>query len=160
VLLGLWGWPASIPTPNGLAWGVGVCSAGVGAVWLAPQGLPGVGPLARDLRRSCRAPSLPVLSLLLLGAILAGFAACGAAVGIPVGPWFLCVAPLALLATSVPISLGGWGLREGSVVALLPLFGVQPAHALAISLLFGVAFLLGTLPGILVLFRPPETHSP
>ena len=53
--------------------------------------------------------------------------------------------------TMVPISASGLGLREGALIYLLGLYGVPPATALGLSLLyFAVRFLLTGLPGGLV----------
>ncbi len=50
--------------------------------------------------------------------------------------WILSILSVILL---IPVSIGGLGLREGSLVAFLGLFGVMPATALAFSLtLFGL----------------------
>jgi uncharacterized membrane protein YbhN (UPF0104 family) len=47
----------------------------------------------------------------------------------------------------VPISVGGWGLRELAVVSLLSDHGVAPERALLFSVCFGLVFLVGSLPG-------------
>jgi uncharacterized protein (TIRG00374 family) len=50
----------------------------------------------------------------------------------------------------VPISVGGWGLRELAVVSLLGAHGVAPERALLFSLSFGCVFLVSALPGAVV----------
>jgi hypothetical protein len=50
----------------------------------------------------------------------------------------------------VPISIGGWGLRELAVVSLLGNHGVAPEQALLFSVCFGLTLALGSLPGALV----------
>jgi uncharacterized membrane protein YbhN (UPF0104 family) len=50
----------------------------------------------------------------------------------------------------VPISIGGWGLREIAVISLLGHYGVAPERALLFSLCFGLAFAIGSLPGAFV----------
>jgi hypothetical protein len=56
---------------------------------------------------------------------------------------------------AVPISIGGWGLRELAVVSLLGTHGVAPEKALLFSVCFGLALAAGFLPGALVwLFFP------
>jgi len=47
----------------------------------------------------------------------------------------------------VPISIGGWGLRELAVISLLAGYGVAPERALLFSVCFGLALALGSLPG-------------
>ena len=48
---------------------------------------------------------------------------------------FLVVVPVVFVATLLPISLGGLGVREGAFVYLLGLVGVDASSALALSLL-------------------------
>jgi len=49
----------------------------------------------------------------------------------------------------IPISIGGWGLRELAVISLLATCGVAPERALLFSVSFGLALALGSLPGAL-----------
>ena len=49
----------------------------------------------------------------------------------------------------VPISIGGWGLREVAVITLLGHHGVPPDKALLFSVCFGLALAVGSLPGAL-----------
>lgn len=55
-----------------------------------------------------------------------------------------------VIAALVPITLGGWGLREGALVVLLRFYGVSGEAALLLSLLFSLSLLIGTLPGLAV----------
>jgi glycosyltransferase 2 family protein len=50
----------------------------------------------------------------------------------------------------VPISIGGWGLRELAVISLLAGYGVAPERALLFSVCFGLALAVGSLPGAAV----------
>jgi uncharacterized membrane protein YbhN (UPF0104 family) len=63
----------------------------------------------------------------------------------------LALVPAALLSMTIPISIGGWGVREASTVALWSIAGLAPAEALASSILYGVLALLVSLPGAVVL---------
>jgi hypothetical protein len=49
----------------------------------------------------------------------------------------------------VPISIGGWGLRELAVISLLGHHGVAPERALLFSVCFGLVLAVGSLPGAL-----------
>ncbi|HEX2129712.1 MAG TPA: lysylphosphatidylglycerol synthase transmembrane domain-containing protein [Solirubrobacterales bacterium] len=60
------------------------------------------------------------------------------------------VIPLVLIATALPISIGGFGVREGSYVALLAAAGVSTGDATLLSLLSAAAMALASLPGGLV----------
>lgn len=59
----------------------------------------------------------------------------------------LQIFPLAMLLSMVPISLGGWGVREASMVWLFGAVGIHPQEALSISVLFGLATIAAGLPG-------------
>lgn len=60
----------------------------------------------------------------------------------------LFVVPVFTLLTSLPISYAGWGIRELSCVGLLKFFGFPTDVAIAISVMYGLIFLLSCLPGI------------
>jgi uncharacterized protein (TIRG00374 family) len=49
----------------------------------------------------------------------------------------------------VPISIGGWGLRELAVISLLGNHGIAPERALLFSVCFGLVLAAGSLPGAL-----------
>src|SRR5258708_6916820 len=53
----------------------------------------------------------------------------------------------AVLLAAVPLSVNGWGIREGAMVAGLSLVGIGQADAFLISVLFGLGMMLSTLPG-------------
>src|SRR5215472_11756493 len=55
----------------------------------------------------------------------------------------------------VPISIGGWGLRELAVVSVLASYGVAPERALLFSVCFGLALAVGSLPGAVAWFLYP-----
>ncbi len=59
----------------------------------------------------------------------------------------------------IPVSVGGWGLRELAVVALLGDHGVAPERALLFSVCFGLVFVIAALPGALVwmLYSIPQS---
>jgi uncharacterized protein (TIRG00374 family) len=46
--------------------------------------------------------------------------------------------PLVLVATMIPVSFGGWGLREGAAVVIFGLVGIPESSALSISVIFGL----------------------
>ncbi len=52
-----------------------------------------------------------------------------------------------LLLVSIPVSIAGWGVREQILVVLLGTFGVDPTHAVSVSILFGILLLVGGIPG-------------
>ncbi len=60
----------------------------------------------------------------------------------------LVLVPVVILAATIPISVGGWGVREGAIVVLFATIGVSSGHALTLSVLFGIAGILISLPGL------------
>src|SRR5262249_22750004 len=80
-------------------------------------------------------------------------------IGLPVSlkQWF-SIAPAALLFSMIPISAGGWGLREGILLFSLRGLGARPEEAVVPSIVFGLGMLIVTLPGALIWLsnrRPP-----
>ena len=65
----------------------------------------------------------------------------------------MVLAPLIILVTTLPISLGGWGLREGTMVGLFGLIGVAPAISLSVSILIGLLSTAISIPGLFVWLR-------
>lgn len=94
------------------------------------------------------------VSLAVVGSYLLVFALSAAAVGAPLGAAaVLLLVPLVLLSMLVPVSVGGWGVREAAAAAILPLAGLSAGEAFAASLVYGIASLVGALPGLVVLLR-------
>jgi glycosyltransferase 2 family protein len=60
----------------------------------------------------------------------------------------MALIPIVNLLSTLPISIGGWGVREGLMVALLGKLGIAGADALAFSILFGLAQLAVSLLGL------------
>jgi uncharacterized protein (TIRG00374 family) len=72
------------------------------------------------------------------------------------------IAMATTLVTMVPVTVSGLGLREGTLVYLLSLYGVAAADAMALSLLyFAARFLVMGLAGGLIeaVGRPPASRS-
>jgi uncharacterized membrane protein YbhN (UPF0104 family) len=89
--------------------------------------------------------SLAIQALTLIGAFLLA-----RAMALEVG--FVVVAalmPLVMLVSIVPISIAGWGVREGAMITAFGFVGMAPADALAFSVLFGAILLaVGAVGGI------------
>jgi uncharacterized membrane protein YbhN (UPF0104 family) len=47
----------------------------------------------------------------------------------------------------IPISLAGWGVREGAMVIVFSLAGLQTEASLSLSVLFGACMFVSGLPG-------------
>jgi len=63
-----------------------------------------------------------------------------------------CIAlvPLALLVAMIPISINGWGLREGAFLGAFSLVGVVSGDAVVLSITFGLCTIFANLPGGLI----------
>jgi hypothetical protein len=66
----------------------------------------------------------------------------------------LAVFPWVILATALPISIAGWGVREGAMIWGLSLVGGRSGEALALSLLYGIVTIVAALPGVLFWLAP------
>ncbi|MDH3231954.1 MAG: flippase-like domain-containing protein [Alphaproteobacteria bacterium] len=145
-------------------WGVvaGCALAIVAVVGLGTLPLPrllsanpmvrGVRQLGKDLWKLMIRPGYVAATLgasiavQLLGA--AAVYAIAQSLGVGIG-LFTCVAlmPIVVLATALPISIAGWGVREVAMVAVLGSVGVTEESALLISLLYGAVAVVISLPG-------------
>lgn len=70
------------------------------------------------------------------------------AIGVPMtfGQSLLLIPPVLLLAM-LPVSVGGWGVREVSMVGFLALIGVPKEAALTISVQLGILTIIASAPG-------------
>ena len=152
-------WPAWM---LGLAATITAASlVGLGLV-LAFARLPGrAGARLAELTRTAAAALLGrrmVLPQLALSAgttaaILAAFAFSALAMGLSLSVAEIVVlVPLILLTMLIPVTISGWGLREGAAVALLPLAGATASESLAASVTFGLVGLVAVLPGAAVVW--------
>ena len=60
----------------------------------------------------------------------------------------LLVVPITNLLTALPISIAGWGVREGVMIAGLGYLNVSAEAAFALSILYGILMLVVSLPGL------------
>lgn len=153
---------ASAEARVGLGVALGVLGLGMGlCLAFGPRLLSGLDRFALggaahltllDLRRVFfgQRMSLLLLALALLvhaGVVFACFAL-ARALGVSVG-LLDCVAivPPIMLISAVPISIAGWGVREGAMVAGFALLNIPAEAALAVSIAFGLLQLALFLPG-------------
>lgn len=161
------------PVPRALLGGLaaataGLALAGVLAVALAlggsrvrhrlPAGAQGsAGDIGDALRGCMDAPLLlqtTLLGLVYQGLILLEIWLLARSIDVDVAFSVLAVTvPPVLILATIPISIGGFGVREGGFVVLLGSAGVTATDATLLSLLTAAAYALATLPGGLLLFR-------
>ena len=141
-----------------------VLAASFAGAWLAHQfaRLPStliarpvlreIAALSTDLRTVAGAIR-GLATLMALGAVggglaIAAVAILGAAIGVALDPFaYAALVPAVILFTVIPVSLAGWGVREGAMVVLLGAAGVEAEAAFLLSLLFGACLLVAALPG-------------
>jgi len=115
----------------------------------------GLAGLARDGRRVLLHP-VTLGAMLAVGlasalAVVSVFYALGAALGLELSMLScLLLVPVVLTVTAVPVSLAGWGLREGAAIFLFGLVGMEQHDALALSLCYGLLAAATSLPGGIV----------
>lgn len=109
-----------------------------------------VRELLTELRHSFLSTgAIVVLALLSCVIVWLGFAAVAIlarGMQLDVSPaFFLVVMPVVAFLAALPVSLGGWGVREGAMVAGLLLFGVAADAGAALSITYGALGIAVTL---------------
>ena len=107
--------------------------------------------VADDLRAILADPKLLIASLTVHLGVIATFWALAQALDVPAG-FALCLAavPPVVLLSTLPISLAGWGVREGAAVFMFGLAGIASGDALALSIAFGLAQIAIGVPGLIL----------
>jgi uncharacterized membrane protein YbhN (UPF0104 family) len=115
----------------------------------------GLAHLASDTKRLFLSPATAIMAIALgvMGNILLSAAAFALARSLAIDVTFidfLVLFPPVILITTIPISIAGWGLREGAMVAAFGFIGVAEGDAFVLSILFGLTAMAFSLPGGLV----------
>jgi hypothetical protein len=126
--------------------------------WKAVRGLVDMSHAARKVFVT---PSVlfPVTVLSVLGHLISVTIVYLLAGSLNLGVSFLdclVMVPSVLLLATVPVSVAGWGVREGAMVATFGLLGVPAGGAAAASVLFGMGMVITALPGGLFWFLNPD----
>lgn len=66
---------------------------------------------------------------------------------------YLVIVPPVFLFTLIPVSLAGWGVREGAMVGIFLLIGAPKEAVLSISILYGLIVIIHSLPGMFFWMR-------
>lgn len=152
-------WPNWVIGPVAIGFGVLVCVALF--LWRHTATDTALGRTTRSFHRAVLAQDvLPRQIGLSLGTAIfnvAAFFCCGAALGVALPlPAVLSLVPLILFAMVLPLSISGWGLREGAATVLFPLAGATMSEGLAVSVAFGLVFLSTVVPGLFVAWMRPN----
>lgn len=124
--------------------------------WRVMKGLTTLASDARQLLVSQQGLGLMLLSLLihLLSIVVVGMLSWSLAIRVD---WaaLAVIVPVATLLMTVPLSIAGWGVREGVMVVGLGYAGSSAEEALALSILYGLSLLMVALPGGLFWLTDP-----
>ncbi len=158
--LALWPWVHQRSSPV-WAWVVVLGILGV-VIFIGLRPMPGLRALTQDARVALSRPSQwfthGFFSAALLATILIGFYACARAIGLHLGWGTLTAVPLMMLVLVLPVSIGGWGLRELSSVLVFSLLGWSTTDAVAVSAAYGMSCLVGALPAAIFWFKSGEAR--
>lgn len=93
-------------------------------------------------------------SLAVAASYIAVYACCVMALGPTgtAGAW-LPLIPMVLFTMLIPVSVAGWGLREGAAAVLWPLAGLPAAEGITAAVLYGALSLAASTPGLITLAR-------
>lgn len=158
--------PSLLPAPvyRSIVWMLAAALAGFVALafagrlhWLRHRPrLKLVVAVSNRLRQSLSAQRFLLCAASLLVPLLAmlGFFAAGRALGLRYDLLtYFAIVPPALVLTVVPVSIAGWGVREGALVALFSLIGADKTAVLMMSLAYGMMLVVVSLPGLVVFLR-------
>ena len=151
-------WPPAMQAAIAVAVAGGAASLAAIGVFIAVPDTRVSGwlrPLARALFHSDILPAQALLGLAITACNLAAFGFAARSVGVELTVIeIVALVPVILFAMLVPLTVSGWGVREGAAAFVLPIAGVSAADGVAASILFGLALLISVLPGaVLVLSR-------
>ena len=92
-----------------------------------------------------------ILSIVIVSSYLLVFLLCSYAVQVPL-PFsaVVTIVPLVLLSMLIPLSVGGWGIREAAAAVLWPVAGLSAEAGIATSIVYALLSLAGSLPGLLL----------
>ncbi len=61
---------------------------------------------------------------------------------------FFVFTPIILFSMTLPVSIGGWGVREGTALLVALLLGLSSSSSISVAILYGFLNLLCALPGL------------
>lgn len=126
-----------------------------------------VHALRRDLRKALlRWPALGVQVVSSAG-VVASYLAVFSLLALGAGYWadpymalvLVSLCSLLLLVMAIPVTVAGWGMREGAAALLWPMAGMPAEQGVALSVGYGLAVLLSSLPGVLFVFTRRQSNE-
>ncbi|WP_372574990.1 lysylphosphatidylglycerol synthase transmembrane domain-containing protein [Ruegeria jejuensis] len=142
------------PAWTRLGWIVLMVLAGCGVVtWVVSRRDHAMGRFMQMILRLIGRPVILLHGAITTLCLIFGFYACARATGtvIPAEAWATLI-PLVLCAMMVPLSVGGWGWREGAAAALFPIIGAPSSAGIATGITYGVVIFVAALPAAAIPF--------
>ena len=146
-------WLPGGPDWSLLGWIVVLCLAGAGGVaWALSRAAHATGRFLRHVLGLGRQPKMLAHGALTTFCLIFGFYACARATDtiLPPEAWATLI-PLVLCAMLIPLSVGGWGWREGAAAALFPIIGAPASAGVATGITYGVVLFVAVLPAAALL---------
>lgn len=120
-----------------------------------------LGDALHRLSASSDIVGLGAMSLVIHALGIAAIWVLAQGMGLPLSPGVAFIAvPLVLLAALIPVSVNGWGVREGTMVAVLAGFGIARTEAATLSVVYGIFQLaLGLVGGLFAVFAGRDGNA-
>ena len=100
------------------------------------------------------------LTFIIHGLSLAAVYAIASSLDLALSLGVVCSAvPVVLLISIFPVSVSGWGVREGAMIVVLSGFGISSTNAATLSVVFGLFQLIVGLSGVVFVFWPMRGHA-
>tara|TARA_Y100001970_G_scaffold227750_1_gene281879 strand:- start:344 stop:1033 length:690 start_codon:yes stop_codon:yes gene_type:complete len=61
---------------------------------------------------------------------------------------FFVFTPIVLFSMTLPVSIGGWGVREGTALLIAFLLGLSASSSISVAIMYGILNLFCSLPGL------------
>ncbi|MEL6452365.1 MAG: lysylphosphatidylglycerol synthase transmembrane domain-containing protein [Pseudomonadota bacterium] len=152
------GFAVALVLPGGPEWGAigmavlgGLAGCAVAALVLS-RTQTATGRFMRATLTLAGQPALLLHGAVTAACLIFGFYACARATGtiLPPQAWATLV-PLVLCAMLIPLSVGGWGWREGAAAALFPVIGAPASAGVATGITYGLVLFAAALPAVAIL---------
>lgn len=126
-----------------------------------------VHALRRDLRQALL--EWPALGIQIVSSagVVTSYLAVFSLLALGAGYWtdphmalvLMSLCSLLLLVMAIPVTVAGWGVREGAAALLWPMAGLPAEQGVALSVGYGLAVLLSSLPGALFVFIRRQSNG-
>ena len=144
------GFAGALLWPGGTGWPLWIWALlGVAALAMIPL-IRSQTKMMCAFRAILRAPGQLLISALIAALLVASFWASARSVGarLPQETLFTLI-PLILCAMVIPLSVGGWGWREGAAAALFPMVHLPASAGVAAGIAYGGVMLFTALPAVI-----------